>query len=197
VYASDRALIDDTGDTAAEQRVTSPTPGDDRNAGTLERSTAMTTPRQHATPTRAASATRELRYWMSAPPVTINLAAPLSDALALMREHDIRRLPVVIDTGELRGIITQGDIRGADLLRLGGVDAGEIADLLRRVNVYEVMTADPVAVTPRTTLREAALPMIEGKIGGLPVVDERHSVVGIVTGSDLFGALVHQPAGAL
>jgi acetoin utilization protein AcuB/CBS domain-containing protein len=52
-------------------------------------------------------------------------------------------------------------------------------------------------VTPRTTLREAALPMIEGKIGGLPVVDERHTVVGIVTGSDRFEALVHQPAGAL
>ncbi|MBU6334677.1 MAG: CBS domain-containing protein [Chloroflexi bacterium] len=133
---------------------------------------------------------------MSAPPVTINLAAPLGDALALMCEHDIRRLPVVTDTGELRGIITQGDIRGADLPRLGGVDAGEIADLLRRVNVYEVMTADPVAVTPRTTLRDAALPMIEGKIGGRPVVDERHTVVGIVTGSDLFEALVHQPDGA-
>ncbi|MGQ9773558.1 CBS domain-containing protein, partial [Chloroflexus sp.] len=53
---------------------------------------------------------QEIRYWMRTPAITINLAAPLSEALALMREHDIRRLPVVVDTGELRGIITQGDI---------------------------------------------------------------------------------------
>lgn len=151
---------------------------------------------QHTNPAAATSAAQELRYWMSAPPVTVNLAAPLSEALALMRDHDIRRLPVVIDTGELRGIITQGDIRGADLLRLGGVDPGDIADVLRRVKVYEVMTADPVVVTPQTGLREAALLMIEGKIGGLPVVDEYHTVVGIVTESDLFEALVYQLDGA-
>ena len=182
---------------AAEQRVASPTPGEDRDEGTLERSTAMTAPRQPTTSTTTASAVRELRYWMSAPPVTINLAAPLGDALALMREHDIRRLPVVIDTGELRGIIAQGDIRGADLMRPGGVDAGDIADVLRRVNAHEVMTADPVAVTPQTNLREAALLMIGGKIGGLPVVDGQHHAVGIVTESDLFEALAHHLDGAL
>jgi acetoin utilization protein AcuB/CBS domain-containing protein len=51
-------------------------------------------------------------------------------------------------------------------------------------------------VTPQTGLREAALLMIEGKIGGLPVVDEYHTVVGIVTESDLFEALVYQLDGA-
>jgi CBS domain-containing protein len=135
---------------------------------------------------------QEIRYWMRAPAVTINLAAPLSDALALMREYDVRRLPVVIDTGELRGIITQGDIRGADVLRLAGLDAVDVAEALRRIKVYEAMTEDPIAVRAETGLREAALLMIENKIGGLPVIDGQRLVVGMVTESDLFEALVQQ-----
>lgn len=129
---------------------------------------------------------------MRAPAVTVNLAAPLSEALALMRDHDIRRLPVVIDTGELRGIITQGDIRGADVLRAGGFDPLVIGDALRQIKVYQVMTENPLAVTPETSLREAAMLMLENKIGGLPVVDTNKMVVGIITESDLFESLVQQ-----
>jgi CBS domain-containing protein len=135
---------------------------------------------------------QEIRFWMRAPAITINLAAPLSDALALMREHDVRRLPVVIDTGELRGVITQGDIRGADVLRAAGLDPFDIADALRQVKVYEVMSEDPLTVMPGSSLREAAMLMIENKIGGLPVVNEANLVVGIITESDLFEALVQQ-----
>jgi CBS domain-containing protein len=135
---------------------------------------------------------QEIRFWMRAPAITLNLAAPLSDALALMREHDVRRLPVVIDTGELRGMITQGDIRGADVLRAAGLDPFDIADALRQVKVYEVMSEDPLVVTPDSSLREAAMLMIENKIGGLPVVNDANIVVGIITESDLFEALVQQ-----
>ncbi|HEU5088652.1 MAG TPA: CBS domain-containing protein [Roseiflexaceae bacterium] len=138
----------------------------------------------------AVPAEREIRYWMRAPAVTVNLAVPVSEALMLMRVHSVRRLPVVLDTGELRGIITQGDIRGADLLRVAGLEPIDIADALRRIKVYEVMSADTISVTPTTDLREAAMLMIENKIGGLPVVDENNLVVGIVTESDLFEALV-------
>lgn len=137
-------------------------------------------------------AEHEIRFWMRAPAVTVNLAASVNEALLLMREHNVRRLPVVLDNGKLRGIITQGDIRGADLLRVGGMDALDIVDTLRRVKVYEVMTENPITVTSATGLREAALLMIENKIGGLPVVDEDKNVVGIVTESDLFEALVEQ-----
>lgn len=135
---------------------------------------------------------QEIRYWMRAPAITVNIAAPVSEALALMREHDVRRLPVVVDTGDLRGMITQGDIRGADLLRMAGLDPIDIVDALRRVKVFEVMSVRPIAVTLETGLREAALLMIENKIGGLPVVDDENTVVGIITESDLFEILVQQ-----
>lgn len=148
-----------------------------------------TTPqtRHHKVP-----AAQEIRFWMRVPVVTVNLAAPLSEALALMHEHDVRRLPVVIDTGELRGIITHGDIRGTDVLRAGGFDPLLIGNALRQIKVYQVMTERPLTVTPETGLREAAMLMIENKIGGLPVVDSNAMVVGIITESDLFEALVQQ-----
>jgi CBS domain-containing protein len=143
-------------------------------------------------PHRHVPAEFEIRYYMRAPAVTVNLAAPLSEALALMREYDVRRLPVVVDTGELRGIITQGDIRGADVMRIAGFDPLDVAQALRHVKVYEVMTEAPITVSPEIGLREAALLMIENKIGGLPVLDAQDRVIGIITESDLFEALVQQ-----
>ena len=143
----------------------------------------VTSTRQHACPTE-----QQIRYWMRSPAITLNLDAPLSEALLLMHDHDVRRLPIVLDTGELCGIITQGDIRGADLLRTAGIDPQTITDAFRRVKVYEVMTERLVAITPETSLREAALLMIENKIGGLPVVSHSGHVVGIITESDLFEA---------
>jgi acetoin utilization protein AcuB/CBS domain-containing protein len=135
---------------------------------------------------------QEIRYYMRVPAVTVNLALPVSEALSLMREHDVRRLPVVLDTGELRGVITQGDIRGADILRIGGIDPFDIANALRHIKIYEIMTSDPITVSPETGLREAAMLMIENKIGGLPVVDEQRNVLGIITESDLFEVLVQR-----
>lgn len=149
--------------------------------------TSKTNPTHERIPTE-----QEIRYWMRAPAITVNIAAPLSEALSLMREHDVRRLPVVIDTGELRGIITQGDIRGADVLRAAGIDSVDIGEAFRHIKVYSVMTENPITVTPETSLREAAMLMIENKIGGIPVVDEDMLVIGIITESDLFEALVQQ-----
>lgn len=143
-------------------------------------------------PGHAYPAEQAIRYWMRAPAITVTYDTPLSDALALMHAHDVRRLPVVLDTGELCGMITQGDIRGADVLRLAGLDSLAVADVLRRVKVYEVMAERPLSVTPETGLREAAMLMIEHKFGGLPVVDNSGDVVGIITESDLFEVLVQE-----
>jgi acetoin utilization protein AcuB/CBS domain-containing protein len=141
---------------------------------------------------RTYPAEQAIRYWMRAPVITVTIDTPLSEALALMHDHDVRRLPVILDTGELCGMITQGDIRGADVLRIAGLDAQAIADALRRVKVYEVVAEHAISVTPETSLREAATLMIENKIGGLPVVAGPGDVVGIITESDLFEALVQE-----
>jgi len=127
---------------------------------------------------------------MSSPAITIHVQAPLAEALALMHEHSVRRLPVVDDSSRLCGVITDGDIRGADVMRAAGMDLRDVATALNRAVVYEVMAEQPIVVTPDTSLREAALLMLDNKVAGLPVVDEADNVVGVITESDLFEALV-------
>jgi len=128
--------------------------------------------------------------WMHTPAITLNLNAPVSVALALMREHNLQQLPIVLDTGELCGMITQGDIRGVEMLQFAGLDPLAIADALRRLKMYEVIGERLIAATPTTSLREAALLMLEHTIGGLPVVDRSGDVVGIITESDILRAFV-------
>ena len=132
--------------------------------------------------------------WMHTPAITLNLNAPVSTALALMRKHNLQHLPIILDTGELCGMITQGDIRGAEILRFAGLDQLVIADALKRLKVYEVIGEQLIAATPTTSLREAALLMLENKIGGLPVVDSSGDVVGIITESDILRAFVAMPS---
>jgi CBS domain-containing protein len=58
--------------------------------------------------------------------------------------------------------------------------------------ISEVMTARPRAVTPQTSVREAAQLMEEEDVGSLPVVEEGARLVGIVTDRDVAVRVVGQ-----
>lgn len=51
--------------------------------------------------------------------------------------------------------------------------------------VAEIMTTDPVTVSPKTSLEEAIQILAEHKISGLPVVDDREQLVGVISETDL------------
>ncbi|MGV2831227.1 CBS domain-containing protein [Myxosarcina sp. GI1(2024)] len=51
--------------------------------------------------------------------------------------------------------------------------------------VADVMTSDPIVVKPQTSLQEAIQILAEKKVTGLPVVDDRGKLVGIISESDL------------
>jgi CBS domain-containing protein len=51
--------------------------------------------------------------------------------------------------------------------------------------VADVMTRDVITVTPETTLRELASILSEKHINGVPVVDDKGNVLGVVCESDL------------
>jgi acetoin utilization protein AcuB len=65
-----------------------------------------------------------------------------------------------------------------------------MAHLLSRLKVKEIMTKDPVTIEADKTLDDAALLMLKKKVASLPVMDNKH-LVGIVTESDIFKALVN------
>lgn len=139
---------------------------------------------------RANPNAQEIRFWMTAPAITVTPDIHLTEALAVMHEHSIRRLPVVMPAGELCGIISSGDIRGAQALLAGGVTRSIVVDSLGDTRVQDVMSEPPITVQVETRLREAAMLMLDNKIGGLPVLDDDGRLVGIITESDLFEALV-------
>lgn len=121
--------------------------------------------------------------------VTATPQTTLPEAHRLMKENRIRRLPVISD-GQLVGIITRGDVRGAEPSEATSLSIWELNYLLAKLQIQEIMTRNPFTVSPEATISEAAQLMLDNKISGLPVVDDSGRVVGIITESDIFRLVV-------
>jgi acetoin utilization protein AcuB len=128
--------------------------------------------------------------WMTEDVITIKKGTALPDAHQLMTIKKIRRLPVVDEGGALIGIITLGDVRGAEASPATSLSIWELNYLLSKLKVEQFMTVDPLTLSPDTTIGTAARLMLEHKVSGLPVVDDQRHLVGIITESDIFRLVV-------
>ena len=102
-------------------------------------------------------------------------SASVLQALQMMRENRIRAV-LVIDDGALVGIVSQGDC--AIRVLLPGREAGSTL-------ISEIMTRDPLTVTPQHTIDHCMKVMMTRSIRHLPVID-----VGQVTGMVSIGDVV-------
>jgi acetoin utilization protein AcuB len=119
---------------------------------------------------------------MSKNPLTVTPSETVGQADELMAENRIRQLPVVED-GQLVGIVTDRDIRSyLSGSLLAGLEAREKA---LGTQVREIMTPEPITLSPDDDLVDAVELLIEEKMGGIPVVDEAEGLVGIVTYVDV------------
>ncbi len=130
-----------------------------------------------------------VKDWMSREVLTVAPETTVLEAGRLMIDRTIRRLPVVED-GRLIGIVTHGDVRGARAMSAVGVDMWELSYQISRLTVREIMTPNPVTVSPDDTIGAAAQRMLKYMIGGLPVLDHQNNLVGIITESDIFRLVV-------
>ncbi len=113
----------------------------------------------------------------------------LAQAWELMSVNRIRRV-TVMDGDDLAGILTQRDILNAKPGDPGRrLSLAEVAEALDRLVVSTIMTRDPISAFDNDTVGHAAELMLEHKIGGLPVIDTRRKVVGLVTESNIFRLL--------
>jgi IMP dehydrogenase len=105
-------------------------------------------------------------------PITIGPENSVSDALNLMQEFKIGGIPVVNGQKILIGIITNRDLRFE-------------TDMHRQVG--EIMTKDKDLITTshETNLSEAAEILQRHKIEKLPIVDNNHRLVGLITYKDI------------
>ncbi len=131
-----------------------------------------------------------VQNWMTADVVTVTPETSLLKVGKLMKDHHVRRLPVLDDKGRVVGIISDRDVRDASPSKATTLDMYEMHYLLAELKAKNIMTANPMTVKPSDTVEHAALIMLDNKIGGLPVVEESGKLVGIISDHDVFKALV-------
>jgi len=118
-------------------------------------------------------------------PVTITQGVGIEDALKVMRDNSVRRLPVLDKKGKLVGIVSDKDLLYASPSPATTLSVHELHYLLSKLTVKQVMSSPVITVTEYTPLEEAARIMVDNKIGGLPVM-RNDKVVGIITETDMF-----------
>lgn len=129
-----------------------------------------------------------VKDWMTSSVVTVGRGTPISEAHRIMKEKNIRRLPVV-QNNKLVGIVTIGDVREASPSDATTLSIWELNYLWAQLTVEKVMTTDLISVQPDTAILDAAELMLEHKVSGLPVVADGN-LAGIITESDVFRMLV-------
>jgi CBS domain-containing protein len=142
---------------------------------------------------RAARTRLRVRDVMSSPAVTVREDTPVKEVAELLVRRRISGVPVVSESGELVGILTEADLLYKELPeeRGGWLSRPDPQGVRKREGLVarDLMTWPVFTVEEDTPLREAARLMARHRVNRLPVVREGR-VVGIVSRADVLKALV-------
>jgi acetoin utilization protein AcuB len=130
-----------------------------------------------------------VKGWMTSDVMTIDEDTSMMKASQIMKENNIRRLPVM-HKGKLVGMVTDRDIKEASPSKATTLDVHELYYLLSELKVKDIMSKNVFTIGPEETVEKAAVKMLEHRISGLPVVNEKGKVVGVITQGDIFKVLV-------
>ncbi len=126
---------------------------------------------------------------MTPDPITAAPTTSHRGAVDLMRQHNIRRLPVVDRKGKLVGIVSETDLLSTAPSQATTLSIYEIYTLLDKLTLDQIMTSPVMTVGEECDLAAAAHFMIGNKIGCLPVM-RGDELVGIITETDIYKAFV-------
>jgi acetoin utilization protein AcuB len=132
-----------------------------------------------------------IKDWMSREVTTVTRDTSMLKASKIFKDNNFRRLPVVDEGGKLVGIVTDRDIKDASPSKATTLDVHELYYLLSEIKIKDIMTPSPFTINVNDSLEKAAIKMLEKRVEGLPVVDDKSQVVGIITETDIFKALVN------
>ncbi len=137
-----------------------------------------------------------VREWMTSPVISVLPETSISETHRLMKDHGIRRLPVVAHD-QIVGIVTLGDVREASPSDASTLSIWELNYLWAQLKVEQVMSRQVLTIAPEALILDAAQIMLDKKVSGLPVVDAQGHLVGIITESDIFRMLVQSRTKAI
>ena len=125
---------------------------------------------------------------MTANPYTIDADAPINEVIELMRDKNLKRVPVVRGK-KVVGMLTNSDIQKVSPTKATTLSIYELNYLLSKTKVSDAMSKEVISVGPDDLLEEAALLMRDNRVGTLAVV-VYGKLVGIITESDIFDAFI-------
>jgi acetoin utilization protein AcuB len=129
---------------------------------------------------------------MTRHPVTIRSHAPVKDAITVLERLDIRHLPVVGETGEIVGMISDRDLRR---LSVPVVDGDEYqGTVMTRLGapVSSIMSTGIVSVEPQDDISTVVDRMLEHNVGAVAVVQRGGRLVGVVSYVDVLRDVARQ-----
>lgn len=121
--------------------------------------------------------------------ITVKPETTIKQAMDLLKEHHIEHLVVLDDAGNLKGILSDRDVKANLASPATTFSTHELNYLLDQVTVGMIMVKNVITVTPGTPVEDAALVIRENEISSLPVMKEGRPV-GIVTKTDVMGVLM-------
>ncbi|MFL0811621.1 MAG: CBS domain-containing protein [Agarilytica sp.] len=124
---------------------------------------------------------------MSDTVATLSIGANLLTAWAELNKHGVRHMPVVDAANRLQGIISDRDV-----LKAWAGMASTNRHVLESLSVTKIMTVRVLTGSLNTSIRDIADAMTLRHFGAVPLLNDEHHVVGIVTRSDILRAIVHQ-----
>ena len=127
--------------------------------------------------------------WMTKDPITVEEDASVIEAIHLLKEKNIRRLPVM-KRGKLVGLVTEKMLFGYMPAKASSLDQWELHYLLSRTPVRAAMNSKPHTVLPGTSIAEAAKLIHDRKLNGITVVNEKGDLVGLLTTTNALEALI-------
>lgn len=130
-----------------------------------------------------------VRNWMTQNVIMVDANDSVVDATKKLKENDIRMLPVT-RKGKLVGIVTDRDLKRASASDATTLEMHELLYLISKIKVKEIMTKNPITVPLDFTVEETAEVLMKNKISGVPVVNGRNQISGIITQDDLFRAMI-------
>jgi len=113
-------------------------------------------------------------------PITVSPGDRVVHARRIILDKDIGRLPV-IENSELVGIITERDIANALMNFRDIVSGNQQNERIRNLLVSDIMTQNVVSVRTNTLLQEVISIIISKNIGGVPVLNMKDEIVGIIS----------------
>jgi len=122
----------------------------------------------------------KIRKIMSSPVYVVSSEETVARARNLMLRHKIGRL-VLIENNKPIGIVTKKDISR----RLNQAEPQWRRRPIDSIPIRQVMTESLITIYPDATIKQLAELMVENNIGGLPVVNNKNEVIGIVTKWDM------------